>query len=493
MNRSIHLVLPVHWVTIFLSVSILLCIMIVAHSTPWGALILFALMLLAFMGSFYFPNEAMLGFFFFLPLMGLLGHIFSIRGIPASLPVLYGVASGVWWRSFRKQQMFELRMAQPVFIFSLNILMSVGVALMGFYPWWPLGKTVLEASWGSITLVHALGWSILSFLTAVSGLIVFCWWRKFPMRKEKINWLFYGFILAGLLGALQYFGVTSLGLLVEFLRGGKPQYNASFSDPNALGLSCALMLPLLLGTMFEKSFTKISLFVALSMFFLLLVSASRSAYLTFFIALLFLFPFLLFKKPKLTLGLFVLVGLLGFSFVIDQRLRVGESSRFNAVAMRVKGLMSGDLPLSSIIKEREVMWKSGWVTFQHHPVLGVGLGTYLVRFPVYKDEIGNIVNDNAGNQYLQIAAEQGLVGLSIFLFFIVAALGSFFSSPCKSFSQWGALSSLMGLLAGFFFGSHLINFEVAMFFWLIMAELSFPSVDPLFMSDLSPDKKLEFS
>ena len=112
--------------------------------------------------------------------------------------------------------------------------------------------------------------------------------------------------------------------------------------------------------------------------------------------------------------------------------------------------------------------------YEQHPVLGVGLGNYVFYF---NDNLTNrplatvpevlrlVVPESAGerlitpkNLIIRIMAETGVVGLSTFIAFIMAILGSalyLWFSPHKEVKFWG-IGGLLGLIA---FGLAAFSFD----------------------------------
>jgi O-antigen ligase len=148
--------------------------------------------------------------------------------------------------------------------------------------------------------------------------------------------------------------------------------------------------------------------------------------------------------------------------------------RINFIAERLKPVLRGEAPLKTIVADRLVSWRGGIAVTKSSPIVGVGLGRYMIELPKHKERLGEVVNDNAGNQYLQIAAEQGLIGLTIFLFLIGSVIVEFLQCQRKTLLQYGALAALAGMMVSFFFGAHIKNLEVNFFFWGILALLAVP-------------------
>ncbi|MCW1888040.1 MAG: O-antigen ligase family protein [Candidatus Moranbacteria bacterium] len=204
---------------------------------------------------------------------------------------------------------------------------------------------------------------------------------------------------------------TYPSLLVNIL--GKTYFRATgfFPDPHIFSYYVAMAIPFTC-LYWKKNFFGWSRLVSLLLFLGLLLSFSRGGYVAiaasflWFLLLIFFFE----KKQKIALwiiaassiSLFALVSPVGNRFISS--FTSGDGSRSERVQLAYTALEA--------IRER--------------PFLGVGVGNYplwvkpeaLSREPIY-----------AHNLYLDIAAELGLVGLSLFL---IAVFGALF----ESFQKW---------------------------------------------------------
>lgn len=72
--------------------------------------------------------------------------------------------------------------------------------------------------------------------------------------------------------------------------------------------------------------------------------------------------------------------------------------------------------------ERLAHWIAGINMYLAHPVLGVGIGNYPDAYPNYFVSIFVNSLGQAHNYYINIAAETGTIGLTIYLFFVAAML-----------------------------------------------------------------------
>jgi O-antigen ligase len=66
------------------------------------------------------------------------------------------------------------------------------------------------------------------------------------------------------------------------------------------------------------------------------------------------------------------------------------------------------------------IWRDTFSMVRANPILGVGLGAYETAFPIYSESDGSLRVPQAHNEYLQVAADAGIVGVLLALWFIVA-------------------------------------------------------------------------
>ena len=113
---------------------------------------------------------------------------------------------------------------------------------------------------------------------------------------------------------------------------------------------------------------------------------------------------------------FVIAGILGG--VLLSNISMFKESRLSEVGSELK-----DPTSSSGL--RMGFYKNSLEIVKKHPLLGVGTGAFKAE---YHRQIGNIeglqATSNPHNQYLLIAVETGLLGLVIFLWFLLVAWGS---------------------------------------------------------------------
>jgi len=68
---------------------------------------------------------------------------------------------------------------------------------------------------------------------------------------------------------------------------------------------------------------------------------------------------------------------------------------------------------------RPTIWRDTLELIKANPVVGVGLGAFATAYPIYSQGDGSIVIAQAHNDYLQVLADAGVVGLGLALWFLV--------------------------------------------------------------------------
>jgi O-antigen ligase len=131
---------------------------------------------------------------------------------------------------------------------------------------------------------------------------------------------------------------------------------------------------------------------------------------------------------------------------------------------------------------REDVWKVGWRMVEAEPVHGIGAGNFPTSSIHYLLKPGTIARSDfivdtpkvAHNMYLELLAENGIIGLALFLsilgFSLVCSLKAVRAFKNAGEQQLEIVSralfvALVGLLAADFFGSH----EFSKQLWLLLS------------------------
>ncbi|MBI3385250.1 O-antigen ligase family protein [Candidatus Gottesmanbacteria bacterium] len=278
-------------------------------------------------------------------------------------------------------------------LFFLKLLKIMELIFLGFYVSRERGKSL---SLKKIILLLSLS----VFYEAILG---FC--QFFRQASVGGLWWFLG---------ERTFSAATPGIAQAIINGElllRPY--ATFPHPNVLGGYMAIVLPLILFVLINKSTKK----KPLNTYFLLLttilgiislfLSFSRTAWIVGTASMTTLIFFLTKNKIK-TLGILLAVFLVGF-------MTVGR-----IIASRLQTLETVDK--QSLIFRQQLNEASVKMILDH-PAFGVGLNNFLIALPHYY-QLKDITRfyQPAHNIYLMIAAEAGLLGLVLFLFFILFTL-----------------------------------------------------------------------
>jgi O-antigen ligase len=137
------------------------------------------------------------------------------------------------------------------------------------------------------------------------------------------------------------------------------------------------------------------------------------------------------------------------------------------------------------VAQRIYSWDTATRMFLDNPVLGVGAGNYGVASPEYWNELEatryayyNRMLYQPHNEYIEIAAEQGIIGISLFLLLIVLALSSsvyLWVHELNIKSQRIGLAIFAALLAISIDATFIFNLQQpasALIFWVLLGIIS---------------------
>jgi O-antigen ligase len=92
------------------------------------------------------------------------------------------------------------------------------------------------------------------------------------------------------------------------------------------------------------------------------------------------------------------------------------------LALKIEGLHTEFNPDTTELRQgvsRNEIWKASWRLFVTHPMLGVGMGGYWAAIPTFHNASGTMTPQEAHNDYLELLASGGLVGLALGVWFAV--------------------------------------------------------------------------
>jgi len=205
------------------------------------------------------------------------------------------------------------------------------------------------------------------------------------------------------------------------------------------------------------------LFALMFFLFHLFLTFTRASWMAFFFSA--VLSFLLLKKIKLNYKILTIIGLI-FITVFP-----------SVIFSDTTGFTRGS------VRSRMLIWKGTLLMIKNNPVLGVGTGNFEIAYPFWSAGREDVFRPlgarvaNAHNDYLEIAAENGIIGLLFFLFLVFTIFKVTFlnlkrGSPEEKLITVFVFSSLIAILVNSFAAFPLKNPSVILYFYLNLAFLS---------------------
>ncbi len=300
---------------------------------------------------------------------------------------------------------------------SLSQVFGIGVALLGIvviarhrgklmdFPL--LFPFALILSWGSLTLVYSVSpTASLQELVRVFDLFALSFFAFLAVKDTRdIKRLFSVFFVASVLPVLFGMAQFFLGIGLVDPNVDTPRIFGTFSHPNVFSLFLFVMVILSFSFFLFLALSRTERIISLSLFLLaclvLLLTFSRVAWIALFLFFLALGIF----RYRLALFPLIMLPLLLF----------GLSTSFQS---RVLDSFATD-PDSSLVW-RQNLWRD--TTTQAVADQRVLLGTGLDTFPLVSENLRGIKlgSNEAHNDFVKFFIDGGLVGLAVFLVFLVS-------------------------------------------------------------------------
>ncbi|NQT94963.1 MAG: O-antigen ligase family protein [Candidatus Omnitrophica bacterium] len=235
--------------------------------------------------------------------------------------------------------------------------------------------------------------------------------------------------------------------------------SSSFKHSNDFGAYLIVIMTIILSLFFSRSRRLkeriLIILASLPIGWCLLATHSRGAWMGFVVAFLFLAA----VKSK---RLFVLIlFLLLLSPII---LPSSIKDRFSDIST---------LSSQGTVWERTKLWSGTINMIKDRPILGFGVNTYTKNFPKYKPKDYPDVR-YTHNSYLHMAAEIGIIGLGIFLAFLISLLisvGKGLSRLKKGLDRdlsLGLFAGTIGFLVHCIVDTHLYSVTLSAFLFLCL-------------------------
>ena len=295
------------------------------------------------------------------------------------------------------------------------------------------------------------------FRKTMEYVIIFFMMAEVITTKKRLTNILIAMLASSFIVGLDgiYQNIMEVDLLRKFpLYAGK--VTASFQFSNNLAGYLITILPIPISLVIHKATNKK---IRLSLIFLsallvicLLLTRTRGAWLGFILALFFVCAFN--GKKAIFAAILFLIILVIFSPA--------------AIKDQIKSLTSLNTDVST--DDRIIIWSTAWQMFKDELFFGHGLGTFMSVFGRYKPyDYNEIVY--AHNCYLQMAAETGIFGLLIFLWFVLKLFKSAILKLLKSKDKLlkatliGITGGILAYLAHSFVDTHLYSLPLAVLFW----------------------------
>jgi len=311
-------------------------------------------------------------------------------------------------------------------------------------------------------------------------------------NKQQVNRILNVLIIVGSLfgvyGILQYNGID---LPIWIRNVGRQQVFGLFGNVNYFAEYLIVPLPIAVSLFFvsRNKFKKFFLSIGiLAMGTTLMFTFTRGSYLAFGSALIVMFFLFMISrdinfiknKKKYFITIIVAVIIITSLFFIPNPL-----NKPGTVIFKIKSRLSPTILTQGIgIKRRITVWKFTTLMIKDRPFIGAGIGTFKYNSLKYQAKFfGQGENRSlyihgfatkTHNEYLQLWAELGIIGLGIFIWLIINyfSYGLRFLKRSKNIYNQGMVIGFMGVVVAILFDGifgfplHLI--ATVILFWLCM-------------------------
>jgi putative inorganic carbon (HCO3(-)) transporter len=273
--------------------------------------------------------------------------------------------------------------------------------------------------------------------------------------------------------------VAILGLYQYIHSGLSVRAFSTFLNPDFLGYYLVLIFPLGMGLILVESdfrFKALWFGASLLSFVCLVVTFTRGAWLGFLASMIFLgliLGTLLWKERRTwVVSLLALLLLSGVAiFYLSQSLSAQEMSLKRRLASVVQ--FTG-----GTAQARIELWRSALAMIAQRPLLGWGPDTLSLVYPHYKSPVfirlegSDVTPDKTHNEFLQVGATLGVVGLATYLWFLIALFGRGYSvfNNVKSRDLKVVVASVLAAGVGYLVAVQFLFSEISFspFFWIAM-------------------------
>ena len=457
---------------------------------------------------------------FFIPLLNFIPNLisqneFSIISV-AFLYLFIGMFLNGFYESaqnnllviFTRKLTFPRQMFLPVFLFSILIIFSSLITIYRYLNFYPLITPFLHnlnVNINGMKASDAISWVIKFLLNYIIGfLVLFILYNYIKTIKEIITCiviLVSSTIISSFVMLYQVFLNPGFGNFEPWISSGR--FNATLTDPNALGSFTVLLFPLflLLIIYYKKWYIKAIFSILLLLFLpLMYFAGSRSALIGIFVSIIIFIIIGLKELSKasrrnrsivsIIVAVILIIIILSSVLLITTDNQLKNKIAASGIVMKsiatVKAAIyyfkvdSLEESIKSISNFRYILWKRAFQMIKDYPLSGIGSGAFIAELPDYnwKYDKAFMQVDYPGNYYLQIFAEFGLPGIILLLaifILIMKKYGSYLSlnkklkiSDKNKIVSYGLFVSFISMIIIFIVGSHTNIIEIQITFWLLI-------------------------
>ena len=295
---------------------------------------------------------------------------------------------------------------------------------------------------------------------------------RYGATEQRMRMLAYAVIAtataSAIFGTLRLTAQHETGFLLPLLKPS--QGFAQFINKNHFAYLMEMAIGLLIGLTFaERSKQTLPYLAFLSPLWVALVLSNSRGGILAMLTQVVIASMLLLPWPKLRLGLAAVL----VAVVCAGTLWIGGDRLVNSFASS-----TNDQPATAMRENasRNEIWRATTKLFAAHPLLGAGLGGYWIAITSYHDASGVLVPQEAHNDYLELLASAGVIGLAIGVWFAVTVIrlarkNLWSSTGLIRALRIGAILGLSGVAVHslFDFGLHLLGNAVVFLTLIMMA------------------------
>lgn len=382
-------------------------------------------------------------------------------------PLPYGTVEA-WWKALFVCAVFAVCILAVVEIAIANTSQKNPLSLV--LPLLALATLAFVQSWTRISADYFQTRFFALQLLALTAFLALLY--RYAATKQRLRILAYAIIAVALASAV--FGTLRLttqhgtGFLLPLLKPN--QGFAQFVNKNHFAYLMEMAIGLIIGLTFsERSKQNLIHLAFLVPLWVALVLSNSRAGLVAMLTQVVIATMLLSTRPKLKLALAAVL----VAGVVTGTLWLGGDRLANNLALPTSESVASTTRDNA---SRNQIWGATMSLFAAHPILGTGLGAFWIGITAYHDASGTLVPQEAHNDYLELLASGGLIGLAIGAWFIVLVIREakknlWTSTGFTRALRFGATLGIAGVAVHsvFDFGLHLLGNAVVFLTLIMMA------------------------